>query len=591
MTSPSFSICLNGSLYGYFKGARGLWQGDPISPYLFVIVMEILARILAEKSTLPDFRFHWRCEKTKIINLCFADDLMIFCRGDVSTLRENIINIVNFAEGVFPVRYLGVPLITTKLKASDCHQLVERITKKIKSWTSECLSYAGRSQLIQSILFSMQVNWTSLFILPKKIIKEIESLLRSFFWSGSVLSKFGAKVSWDQVCAPKNEGGLGFKSLDVWNKAAMAKHVWFLFLGGVQSMWCHWVHSYLLKGRSFWRVKVPSDPYWVWRKILSLRPLVFPLIKHIIGDGGNVFLWHDNWHPLGSLYDRFGARIIHTLPDNSKVNVIVENNSWKWPRAASQVLKELIDSTPPSLVPRHATNRIVWLPATDGKFSINSTWNPWRKSFAKGNSVGAIISRLGFTCTVYQLWLARNNKIFNNDAYPEDVVIKRIMDMIRFRMLSITNLKNHSNDSWFLNKWRLPISILKERCSDGSRRTLSDVRSDNCLQAGLSVAIYHKLRVEFWCLTRLKLYNGAFSCGLSVERLILSVSVWLLSHYLYGWTGFMVAAVKDDGRYVHGPYILSMGPMNILFASANSLLLRVLFVASAHISIRFWLKF
>lgn len=97
----------------------------------------------------------------------------------------------------------------------------------------------------------------------------------------------------------------------------------------------------------------------------------------------------------------------------------------------------------------------------------------------KGNSVGAIISRLGLTCTVYQLWLARNNKIFNNDAYPEAVVVKRIVDMIRFRMLSITNLKNHSNDSWFLNKWRLPTSILKERCSDGSRRTLSDVRSDN----------------------------------------------------------------------------------------------------------------
>lgn len=225
MTSPSFSICINGSLHGYFQGARGLRQGDPMSPYLFVLVMEILA----EKSTHPDFRFHWRCGKTRIVNLYFTDDLMIFCKADVFTvkaikdgldefqslsglspspnkshiffsgcekkLRDELMNIVKFNEGFPPVRYSGVPLISTKLKSKDCDQLVERITKRIKSWTNRYLSYAGRAQLIKSILFSMQVYWSSLFILPKKVITAIESLFRSFFWSGCDLRKHGAKVS------------------------------------------------------------------------------------------------------------------------------------------------------------------------------------------------------------------------------------------------------------------------------------------------------------------------------------------------------------------------------------------------------------
>ncbi|XP_028064891.1 uncharacterized protein LOC114267989 [Camellia sinensis] len=93
MTSPSFSICINGSLHGYFKADRGLRQGDPRSPYLFVLVMEVLSRILQEKSTLPNFKFHWRCEKAKIVNLCFADDLMISCKGDVysvNTIKEGL---------------------------------------------------------------------------------------------------------------------------------------------------------------------------------------------------------------------------------------------------------------------------------------------------------------------------------------------------------------------------------------------------------------------------------------------------------------------------------------------------------------------
>lgn len=78
----------------------------------------------------------------------------------------------------------------------------------------------------------MQTYWTSLFILPKKVIKAVESILRAFLWSGPELRKTGAKVSWEHLCSPKQEGGLGFKSMQVWNKAAIAKHIWFLISGG-----------------------------------------------------------------------------------------------------------------------------------------------------------------------------------------------------------------------------------------------------------------------------------------------------------------------------------------------------------------------
>lgn len=210
VTSASFSICINGSLHGYFQGAKGLRQGDPMSPYLFVIVMEVLARILNEKSLDHQFKFHWTCGKNKIVNLCFADDLMIFCKGHVQSvelikqgliefqvlsgltpnpnkshifffgcdhhLRRSILEVTQFQEGKLPIRYLGVPLITTKLKAVDCTSLITRITNRIKSWTNKVLSFAGRAQLISLVLFSMQVYCSSLFIIPKKVIKEVEAL-------------------------------------------------------------------------------------------------------------------------------------------------------------------------------------------------------------------------------------------------------------------------------------------------------------------------------------------------------------------------------------------------------------------------------
>lgn len=84
ITTPIFSIKVNGALCGYFKGAKGLRQGDPLSPYLFVIIMDTLFLIIDDKiKTLP-FKYHWRTAQNRITSLCFADDLMLFCYGDDS---------------------------------------------------------------------------------------------------------------------------------------------------------------------------------------------------------------------------------------------------------------------------------------------------------------------------------------------------------------------------------------------------------------------------------------------------------------------------------------------------------------------------
>ena len=89
--------------------------------------------------------------------------------------------------------------------------LSEKITARINSWTTKKLSFAGRVQLIQHVLFGIQVYWTSYFIFPTKLIKDIEKLFSSFLWSGFDQAVHMAKVAWTQVCLPTKEGGLGLK--------------------------------------------------------------------------------------------------------------------------------------------------------------------------------------------------------------------------------------------------------------------------------------------------------------------------------------------------------------------------------------------
>ncbi|GJR10704.1 hypothetical protein Tco_0793356 [Tanacetum coccineum] len=192
VTTTSFSININGILHGYFKGRRGLRQGDPLSPYLFTLVMEVLTLMLQRRVRENDlFTFHRYCSKLNIINLCFADDLFLFAHGDVNSanvimgvLNEfkgvsglvpslpkstayfcNVLNhvkiailqIIPFEEGTLPVKYLGVPLITSRLVYRDCQELIERVQNRITDWKNKSLSATGRLQLIRSVISSLHV--------------------------------------------------------------------------------------------------------------------------------------------------------------------------------------------------------------------------------------------------------------------------------------------------------------------------------------------------------------------------------------------------------------------------------------------------
>ncbi|GJR82989.1 putative RNA-directed DNA polymerase [Tanacetum coccineum] len=238
VSSASFSLCINGDIHGYFNGKRGLRQGDPISPYLFTLVMEVLTLIIKRRVRLSDtFRYHNKCDELELINVCFADDLFIFIRGEVHSARlimealdefqkasglvpsipkstvyfcnipnhikNDILSIMPFAEGELPVKYLGVPLISSRLLNKDCKVLVEKVSNRIGDWKNKSLSYAGRLQLCRSVLSSMHVYWVAVLVIPIGIIQDIEQLMRGFLWCNGELKRGKAKVAWDIICLPK----------------------------------------------------------------------------------------------------------------------------------------------------------------------------------------------------------------------------------------------------------------------------------------------------------------------------------------------------------------------------------------------------
>lgn len=234
---------------------------------------------------------------------------------------------------MLPVRYLWVPFISTRLTYTDCIPSVERIIARIKLWTSSSLTYAGRLQLIKSVLFSIQVYWSSIFILPCATLKKIESILAAFLWRGTSMSPAGAKVAWHAICYLEKKGGLGVKRLKTWNQAATLKHIWHLLTNKV-NVWTSRIYAVLLRGRSFWQVPIPSNPSWSWRKILQSWEWCRGWFIFNIGNGSSTYLWYDYWlHEGKRLIDIHPLRTLTAtrLPWNTRVSNIITKGHWNFP--------------------------------------------------------------------------------------------------------------------------------------------------------------------------------------------------------------------------------------------------------------------
>ena len=225
ISTTSFSVLVNGTPTGFFQSSRGLRQGDPLSPYLFVIAMEVFSAFLkwaVEGGFLSGCKVKGRSEEGVLIShLLFADDTLVFCKPSqdqltylswlfmwfkaISRLRINleknelipigrVENVDDLAwefgcrMGSLPTTYLGMPLGVPFKSITVWDGVEERFQIRLAMWKRPYLSKGERATLIQSTLSNLPIYLMSLLYLPSSVRRRLEKIQRDFLW-GAIWSE------------------------------------------------------------------------------------------------------------------------------------------------------------------------------------------------------------------------------------------------------------------------------------------------------------------------------------------------------------------------------------------------------------------
>ncbi|CAJ2637088.1 unnamed protein product [Trifolium pratense] len=266
----SMSVLVNGSPTGDFNVDKGLRQGDPLSPFLFLIVAEGLTGLM-NKAVATGLFHGYKVSNTILFHtLQFADDTIIVGEGNwdnlwsiktvlrsfelVSGLKVNFFKSklygINLDDrflrasssflhcGVdhLPFRFLGIPVGANPRRKATWSPILDVMKKRLSIWNGRHLSIGGRVTLIKSVLSSLPLYFFSFFKAPACVIKELVCIQRQFLWSGGLDSNKMCWVSWDQICQPKENGGLGIKNLELFNSSLLCKWKW-RCLNDTESPW------------------------------------------------------------------------------------------------------------------------------------------------------------------------------------------------------------------------------------------------------------------------------------------------------------------------------------------------------------------
>lgn len=340
VSSVSMRFTMHGQPGPLLFPSCGLRQGDPLSPYLFILGLNQLSLAIykaeSDKRILPIKLGKQGCH---LSHLFFADDIILATRGSTQAVLnfQAILNTFLFDSGLeinkdkskflvspntprhhqdhlrcildMPLttnfeKYLGLPLHSSRITMHHYHSVIDKMTQALASWQSKLLSMAGRLVLAKSVLSSFPSYHLQALPCPVAVSSYMDKISRSFLWGHNHISRKWHGIGWDTITKPKCKGGLGLRKAKDMNCAFFMNTVWRIWSEPTSML------ATILKGKyhpfsTIWEVKAKPTDSSTWKFLLKARDVLKLHVQWVIGDGANVFFWEDSWcdkFPLRRLF-------------------------------------------------------------------------------------------------------------------------------------------------------------------------------------------------------------------------------------------------------------------------------------------------
>ena len=366
ISSATFSV-INGQPFGSFKGSRGIRQGCPLSPYLFILAVNELSLSMQEALNANHFssiQLGPGCPP--IHSLMFADDLIVcgradnndantiafiinqFCAvsGQTPNWNKSAIlfskntddNLRNQIKNIFPApnmdcntTHLGHPLILPgKNRPAAYNFIIDKFRAKLNCYKANRLSHAGRLTLIKSVFASLPVYYMSNILLSKSTINKLTSIIRKFWWTGIDKDNASKPIcfrAWDDICKPMHQGGLGIRDLYMMNKSMVAMMAWRV-IKSPNSLVTKVLKAKYFHNSSIWKVNgnVPKSAFW--SSILKVLPFISKA-SHTQIANGNTCIWTSPWcNDWDNIYDHLKPNL--GIPCPKVVSDLWKPNCKSW---------------------------------------------------------------------------------------------------------------------------------------------------------------------------------------------------------------------------------------------------------------------
>jgi hypothetical protein len=336
-----------------FTPTRGLRQGDPLSPYLFLICAEGLSSALAHREEVRGIQGIRVCRNApSVSHLLFADDSLIPLKANLTNatslrqvldqycassgqlvseakcsiffspnlevdVKAQICQQLNIMTKAISEKYLGLPAMVGLDRTDSFIYLLERIIERLKGWKERFLSMGGKDILLKAIIQAIPVFAMGIFKIPKKLCKDINDAMAGFWWGDAEEQRRMHWFAWWKMCIPKNMGGMGFRDLHSFNLAMLAKQSWRL-LSRPDSLCARVIKAKYYPNTNLLYAGPKSGSSFTWQSIVA--GLQTFKRGHIwrIGMGENVNIWEDHWipsSPTRKVYTRRGHTLLRTVND------------------------------------------------------------------------------------------------------------------------------------------------------------------------------------------------------------------------------------------------------------------------------------